>query len=146
MPADAKPSPFALNCSSFTRNVSISTRFNLQIMPLVGVPSFIEFSEKRDLTYFFVLVRRPVGPSTNSSTGSDNSERQKRRRTLPPRRSSPTEAFVAASTDEPWGSREVASSQESAEAKQAAQEQAAKVAKQAAEEKPRVVLPFNLEV
>ena len=29
----------------------------MQDMPLVGVPSFVEFSQRRNLCYFFVMVR-----------------------------------------------------------------------------------------
>lgn len=107
-------------------------------MPLVGVPSFIEFSQKRDLRYFFVLVHKQEG---------SDSQKQRWARSVElgtPRVSSPMEAFMAASSEEPWGERVDATSQESAEAKLDAESTTG--IDEPAAARPTVSLPLNAEV
>lgn len=110
-----------------------------QYMPLVGVPSFIEFSQKRNLRYFFVLVRQ-------SEDGTAEAPQPEAEKEIQPIKSSPIEAFVAASAEEPWGDRMEATSQESAEAKRAARELMERAAQdRRADAKPKVSLPLNPE-
>ena len=113
----------------------------MQYMPLVGVPSFIEFSQKRDLHYFFVLVRRLENPVATSlgDVGEQHSG-------LSIRQSAPTEAFEVASAAEPWGTVEVAASQEEKEAKRAALEAMERSLQDKPEQTTTVTLPFNSEV
>ena len=113
----------------------------MQYMPLVGVPSFIEFSQKRDLHYFFVLVRRPEMPTAVSL--EDGSDRQAG---LDIGQSAPTDAFEVASAAEPWGTVEVAASQEEKEAKRAALEAMEESLKEMPERTTTVTLPLNTEV
>ena len=110
-------------------------------MPLVGVPSFIEFSQKRDLHYFFVLVRRLENPVATSlgESGQQHSG-------LDIRQSAPTEAFEVASAAEPWGTVEVAASQEEKEAKRAALEALERTVKDKPEKSTIITLPFHSEV
>ena len=113
----------------------------MQFMPLVGVPSFIEFSQKRDLHYFFVLVRRQGSPAATSlgDTGEHPGS-------IDIRQSAPTEAFEVASAAEPWGTVEVAASQEEKEAKRAALEAMEQSLKDKPQKATTVKLPFNSEV
>ena len=110
-------------------------------MPLVGVPSFIEFSQKRSQQYFFVLVRKPdiaAKPKVIKLT-----EVTREMTDL-----APGNAFVAAVDAEPWGSRETAASQELVERKRADEEAAALKARKAekALNAAFISLPYNAEV
>lgn len=113
----------------------------LQYMPLVGVPSFIEFSQKRSHQYFFVLIREADNPASPECAKPETENRSLTNLAL-------VRAFEAAADDEPWGSREVAASQESAERKHAkAAAAAAKAAKaDRASTAATVALPFNVKV
>ena len=106
-------------------------------MPLVGVPSFIEFSQKRDLHYFFVLVRKLEDADRLDLVDHPGS--------IGIQQSAPTEAFEVASASEPWGSVEVAASQEEREAKRAALE-AFEDSLKDKKQTTTVSLPFNSEV
>ena len=79
-------------------------------MPLVGVPSFVQFSQRKDLRAFFVTVRRPdereraaAAPATATCDSSGSSDCET---VVPCIVEQPTNAFKdAAGKGNPWVGR-----------------------------------------
>jgi len=75
-------------------------------MPLVGVPSFIEFSQRSDLRCFFVIIRRP----DDATIMSPDDAQAETFDLAPSIVEQPTDAFRDAAVGQPWGSLLCASS------------------------------------
>ena len=86
----------------------------------MGVPSFVEFSQKRNLSYFFVTVRKAKEPQSYPL---------------------PTSAFMAAAEGEPWGSQAEEPMEEFALAPASPTANGNSM-----QRKPSVALPYNDEV
>ena len=79
-------------------------------MPLVGVPSFVQFSQRKDLGTFFVTVRRPderervtAAPTITNYESSGSSDCET---VVPCIVEQPTNAFKdASSKGDPWVGR-----------------------------------------
>jgi hypothetical protein len=73
---------------------------HVQFMPLVGVPSFIEFSRRRDLRCFFVTIRRPDVAAIMCADDAQAVPSV----LAPSIVEQPTDAFRDTAGGEPWGS------------------------------------------
>lgn len=94
-------------------------------MPLVGVPSFVEFSLSRNLRYFFVTVRRASEPDSHRL---------------------PTSAFEEASAAEAWVPRDEPSAETIMEDVELTPDSPPRASSSGLSRKPSVYLPYNDDV
>lgn len=96
----------------------------LQDMPLVGVPSFVEFSQSRNLRYFFVTLRHAPEPDSHRL---------------------PTSAFEEASAAEAWGPQDESTAEAIMEDVELTPDSPPRETS-GLQRKPSVYLPYNDDV